>query len=52
MFAVILIVANTIGAIPLLCIFLKSVSNPAVFSQFAANPNDFSVIGLNPNVVS
>ena len=50
MFAVVLIVSNTIGAIPLLiALFLKSGSNPAVFSQIAANPNDFSVIGLSPN---
>jgi membrane protease YdiL (CAAX protease family) len=50
MFVVILIVSNTIGAIPLLiALVIKSVSNPAVFSQIAANPNDFSVIGLNPN---
>jgi membrane protease YdiL (CAAX protease family) len=50
MFAVILIVSNTIGALPLLiAVALKSVSNPAVFSQLAANPNDYSVIGLEPN---
>lgn len=51
MFAVVFIVSNTIGAVPLLlAMLIKSVSNPAVFSQLAANPNDFSVIGLNPNV--
>jgi CAAX amino terminal protease family. len=51
MFAVVLIVSNTIGAIPLLiATLIKSLSNPAVFTQLAANPNDFSVIGLNPNV--
>jgi uncharacterized protein len=50
MFAVVLIVSNTVGAVPLLiAMLIKSVSNPAVFSQLAANPNDFSVIGLNPN---
>jgi membrane protease YdiL (CAAX protease family) len=49
MFAVVLIVANTIGAVPLLiALLIKSGSNPAVFSQIVANPNDFSVIGLNP----
>ena len=49
MFAVVFIVSNTIGAVPLLiALFLKSGSNPAVFSQIAANPNDFSVIGLSP----
>lgn len=51
MFAVVLIVANTIGAVPLLLsLFLKSGSNPAVFSQFAANPNDYSLIGFGPNI--
>ena len=46
MFAVVLIVSNTIGAIPLLiALFYKSGSNPAVFSQIAANPNDFSILG-------
>lgn len=51
MFAVVLIVSNTIGAIPLLlAMSLKSGTNPQVFAQFAANPNDYSVIGLNPNV--
>jgi len=51
MFAVVLIVSNTIGAIPLLlAIALKSGSNPQVFAQLAANPNDYSVIGLNPNI--
>jgi uncharacterized protein len=51
MIAVILIAANTIGAIPLLLTaFIKSGSNPGIFSQLAANPNDFSVLGLLPNV--
>ena len=51
MFAAILIVANTLGAIPLfLSLFLKSGSDPAVFSQIAANPNDFSVLGLSQNI--
>ena len=50
MFAVILIVSNTIGAIPLLiATLIKSASNPAVFSQLAANPNDISVVGLAQN---
>jgi membrane protease YdiL (CAAX protease family) len=50
MFAVILIVSNTIGAIPLLiATLIKSASNPAVFAQLAANPNDFSVVGLGQN---
>ena len=50
MFAVILIVSNTIGAIPLLiAVAVKSVSNPEVFSSISANPNNFSVLGLEPN---
>ena len=50
MFAAILIVSNTIGAVPLLiATLIKSASNPAVFSQLAANPNDLSVIGLSQN---
>jgi len=50
MFAMVLIAANTVGAIPLiLATLLKSGSNPDIFTQLAANPNDFSVIGLSPN---
>ncbi len=51
MFAVVLIVSNTIGAVPLLITaFLRSGSDPSVFSQLGANPNDFSVLGLDPNL--
>ena len=51
MLVAILIVSNTIGAVPLLvAMLMKSVSNPSVFSQLAANPNDLSVLGLDPNV--
>jgi membrane protease YdiL (CAAX protease family) len=50
MFAVILIVANTIGSLPLLIsLYLKQGTDPAVFTKFAANPDDFSIIGLSPN---
>ncbi len=50
MFAVILIVANSLGALPLLiALGIKSVSNPDVFSQLSVNPNDFSGLGLDPN---
>jgi uncharacterized protein len=49
MFALILLIANTIGALPLLIAGLvKSVSNPDVFTQLAANPNDLGALGLNP----
>ncbi len=51
MFAAVLIVSNTIGALPLIIAMVhKSASDPAIFSQIASNPNDFSIIGLNPNV--
>jgi membrane protease YdiL (CAAX protease family) len=50
MFAVVFIVANTIGAVPVLITLLSKLgSNPTVFSQFSANPNNFGIIGLNPN---
>jgi membrane protease YdiL (CAAX protease family) len=50
MFVVILIVANTIGAIPLLLsLLVRSGTDPAVFSKYAANPNDYSIIGLGQN---
>ena len=50
MVILVLIVSNTIGAIPLIiAIVLKSTSNPDVFSMLSANPNDYSVIGLEPN---
>ncbi|MDO9580340.1 MAG: CPBP family intramembrane metalloprotease, partial [Bacteroidales bacterium] len=52
MFAAILIVANSIGAAPLLvAVLTKSVSDPEVITLLSANPNDFSVLGLNPNVM-
>ena len=51
MFAAVLIVSNTIGAIPLLiAVFNKSASNPEVYSQLSANPNDLSILGLSPNI--
>jgi membrane protease YdiL (CAAX protease family) len=51
MFAVVLIVSNTIGALPLLITaVMRSLSNPEVFSQLSANPNDYSILGLDPNV--
>jgi hypothetical protein len=51
MIAVIIITANTIGAMPLiLSLALKSASNHDVFSQIASNPGDFSVLGLDPSI--
>jgi membrane protease YdiL (CAAX protease family) len=50
--AVIFIVTNTIGAIPLLLgMVLRSASNPEVFSQLAVNPNNYSVLGFDPNTL-
>ena len=50
MFAVILIVSNTIGALPLIiALVIKSASNPEIFSHLSANPNDYGVLGLEPN---
>ena len=51
MLVAILVVSNSIGAVPLLvAMLMKSVSNPAVFAQIAANPNDLSVLGLDANI--
>jgi membrane protease YdiL (CAAX protease family) len=52
MIAAVLIVSNTIGAIPLLvALVIKSASNPEVYSLLSANPNDYSVLGLEPNTL-
>jgi uncharacterized protein len=51
MFAAILIVSNTIGAIPLFIAYgVKAASNPEVVSKIAANPSDISVLGFNSNI--
>ena len=51
MFAVILIISNTIGALPLfIALLLKSTSNPEILNQITSNPNDFSILGLDPNL--
>ena len=51
MFAVILLVSNSIGSIPLfIAILLKTGSDPSVISKLASNPSDFTVLGLNPNL--
>ncbi len=45
MFAVILIMANTLGAIPfILSIALKSGINPSAFSKYAANPDNLGFL--------
>lgn len=49
MLLAILIVANSIGSIPLVVAFiLKSHSDPAAISQYAANPTNMSLLGLSP----
>lgn len=51
MLVIILLVANTIGSIPLItALFIKSHSDPSVFSELAANPNNMGILGLSPNV--
>ncbi|MCU0408645.1 MAG: CPBP family intramembrane metalloprotease [Bacteroidales bacterium] len=52
MLAAVLIVSNTLGAIPLIvAAFIKSGSNPELFANLAANPNDYSVLGMNSNML-
>jgi uncharacterized protein len=52
MIVIVLVVSNTIGAIPLLiAIAIKSATNPQIFSLISANPNDYSVLGLEPNTL-
>lgn len=49
MFAVVFVVSNTIGALPLLiALIIKSTSNPEVLNQISVNPNDLSILGLEP----
>jgi membrane protease YdiL (CAAX protease family) len=49
MFTLILVISNTIGALPLLIAGLaKSATSPDVFAQLAANPNDLGALGLDP----
>lgn len=51
MFAVVLIVANSIGSAPLLiALFSKSANNPAVVSQFARDPGNLGLLGVNMNI--
>jgi hypothetical protein len=49
MLFVILIVANTIGSIPIYISFaVKAHSDPSVISQLAANPSNFGILGFSP----
>lgn len=45
MFVTVLIVSNTIGAIPLLIsLIMKAGSDPSLFSKLSENPNDLSIL--------
>lgn len=49
MFVTVLLVSNTIGAIPLLVsLILKSGADPALFSKLSENPNDLSALASDP----
>jgi len=49
MLAATLVVANTIGAIPLYVFYLKTYfSNPELATQFLANPSDLTPLGVDP----
>ncbi|MGE5421286.1 MAG: lysostaphin resistance A-like protein [Chloroflexota bacterium] len=49
MIVAILIASNTIGSIPLLIPFFKTlVSNPEAAQELAKNPSDFSSLGVDP----
>ncbi|MGB8491636.1 MAG: hypothetical protein WCE64_11325, partial [Bacteroidales bacterium] len=51
MFAAVLIVSNTIGAIPLIIAYaIKAAVNPAVINELASNPNNIGVLGLETNL--
>lgn len=51
MMVMVLLVANTIGSIPLVtALFIKSHSDPSVISEYAANPSDMGILGLSPTV--
>jgi len=52
MIAVVFIVSNTIGALPLLIgLLFKSVANPEIFTLFSANPNEYGVLGFQLNTL-
>ena len=52
MIAVVFIVSNTIGALPLLIgLLFKSLENPGIFSLFSANPIDYDVLHFRLNTL-
>lgn len=51
MFAAVLVVSNTIGALPLIIAYArKAATDSSVIKSIASNPNDISVLGLNANL--
>jgi uncharacterized protein len=52
MLVVILLIANSVGALPMLiAMVLKSAANPDIFTRFAANPSDYSILGMSSNTI-
>jgi uncharacterized protein len=48
MLVAILLVANTIGSVPLIvAMMMKASSDPSVMARFAESPNDMSILGLS-----
>ena len=51
MIVVVILAANTIGAIPLLVALAKTtLQNPEAAASFAKNPGDFSILGVDSNL--
>ena len=51
MIALVIVVLNTIGVLPLLVsLVIRSLSNPEVLNELAANKTDLSVLGLGQNM--
>jgi hypothetical protein len=51
MLAAVLVVTNTIGAIPLIIsIAIKTISDPTIITKLSADPNDLSPLGLGMNI--
>lgn len=49
MLLIVLIVANSIGSIPMLiAVAIKAHSDPTVYSQIAANPTNMAILGFSP----
>ena len=51
MFGAVLLVSNTIGAVPLFIAYaVKAASNPEIIGKIAENPTDIGVLGFDTNV--